>query len=163
MKTKKQHKNIFKDHLLNFKQIKMKKIIVLAAVLFTSFSALFAQDENLVKGTWINSDKDVKVEIYKSGDKYFGKIVWASNLYEADGKTLRKDTKNSNESLKNRTLLNMVILTGYSYDDGEWTGGEIYDPKSGKTYKSKMKFSGKNLEIRGYVGIFSKTTTWTKA
>ena len=138
--------------------------MVLAAVLFTSFAAVFAQDPDVVKGLWLNDDKDAKVEIYKSGDKYFGKIVWTQNMYEADGKTLRKDSKNSNEQLRNRTIQNMVILSGFTYSYGEWTGGEIYDPKSGKTYKSKMKIKGSSLEVRGYVGnpMFGKTTTWTR-
>jgi len=142
----------------------MKKMMVLAAVLFTSFTAIFAQDPDVVKGVWLNDDKDAKVEIYKQGDKYFGKIVWTQNMYEADGKTLRKDNKNSNEQLRNRTIQNMVILSGFNYSDGEWTGGEIYDPKSGKTYKSKMKIKGNSLEVRGYVGnpMFGKTTTWTR-
>jgi uncharacterized protein (DUF2147 family) len=142
----------------------MKKMMVLAAVLFTSFSAVFAQDPDAVKGVWLNDGKDAKVEIYKSSDKYFGKIIWTVNMYEADGKTLRKDSKNTNEQLRTRTIQNMVILTGCTYSDGEWSGGEIYDPKSGKTYKSKLKIKGNSLEVRGYVGspMFGKTTVWTR-
>ena len=138
--------------------------MMLAAVLFTSFAAVFAQSPDVVKGIWLNDDKDAKVEIYRSGDKYFGKIIWTTNLYEADGKTLKTDSKNSNEQLRSRTILNMVILSGFTYNDGEWAGGEIYDPKSGKTYKSKMKVKGNNLEVRGYVGspMFGKTTNWTR-
>ena len=118
----------------------------------------------MVKGIWLNNDKDAKVEIYRSGDKYYGKIVWTQNMYEADGKTLRKDSKNSDEQLRSRTIQNMVILSGFSYSAGEWTGGEIYDPKSGKTYKSKMRIKDSSLEIRGYVGspMFGKTTIWTR-
>jgi uncharacterized protein (DUF2147 family) len=143
----------------------MKKMMVLAAILFTSYAAVFAQDPDIVKGVWLNDNKDAKVEIYKHGDKYFGKIVWTQNLYEADGKTLKKDSKNSNEQLRDRTILNMVILSGFTYSDGEWSGGEIYDPKSGKTYKSKMKIKGGSLEVRGYVGnpMFGKTTTWARS
>jgi uncharacterized protein (DUF2147 family) len=142
----------------------MKKMIVLAAVLFTSYAAVFAQDPDIVKGVWLNDNKDAKVEIYKSGDKYFGKIIWIQNMYEADGKTLKKDSKNSNEQLRNRSIVNMIIFSGFTYSDGEWTEGEIYDPKSGKTYKSKMKLKGNSLEVRGYVGnpMFGKTTTWTR-
>ena len=142
----------------------MKKAIVLIGALITTMATLFAQNADVVKGTWMNDSKDAKVEIYKSGDKYFGKIIWAENMYEADGKTLKKDSKNTNEEMKSRTILNMVILSGFTYDDGEWTGGEIYDPKSGKTYKSKMKIKGNSLEVRGYVGnpMFGKTTTWTR-
>jgi len=142
----------------------MKKLVVLTVTLLISFTALIAQNADGIKGVWTNGSKDVKVEIYKSGDRYFGKVIWGKEIYEADGKTLKKDSKNSNESLRNRTILNLVILSGYTYDDGEWVGGEIYDPKSGKTYDSKMKIKGGNLEIRGYVGspMFGKTTVWTR-
>ena len=143
----------------------MKKTIMLTALVFTFFTAVFAQNGDGIKGVWINESKDVKVEIYRAGDKYFGKVVWGKDIYEADGKTLKRDNKNSNETLRNRSILNLVILSGYTYDEGEWTGGEIYDPKSGKTYDSKIKLKGGNLEIRGYVGspMFGKTTVWTRS
>ena len=41
----------------------MKKMMILAAVLFTSFAAIFAQDADVVKGIWLNDNKDAKVEI----------------------------------------------------------------------------------------------------
>lgn len=143
----------------------MKKIIISALILFASFNTVFSQNADAVKGAWLSEHKDAKIEIYKSADKYAGKIIWAKDMYEADGKTLKKDSHNTNENLRNRTIVNMVILTGFTYDDGEWTDGEIYDPKNGKTYKSKMKINGNALEIRGYIGspVFGKTTTWTRA
>ena len=106
----------------------------------------------------------MKVEIYRLGDKFAGKIIWTKDMYEADSKTLKKDSRNSDEKLRSRSILNLDILTGFTYDDGQWTGGEIYDPKSGKTYDSKMKIKGGSLEIRGYVGspMFGKTTVWTR-
>lgn len=142
----------------------MKRFIALATVLLMTVTASFAQSADAVKGVWLNDSKDAKVKIYKSGDKYFGKITWTKDQYEADGKTLKKDSKNADEKLRSRTILNMVILSDLRYDDGEWTGGELYDPKSGKTYKSKVKLKGSNLEIRGYVGspMFGKSTTWTR-
>ena len=143
----------------------MKKFIVLTAILFTSFAAILAQNADVVRGVWLNNEKDVKMEIYKSGDKYFGKIIWVKEMYESDGRTSKKDSKNSNEELRNRSILNLVILSGFTYDDGEWTDGELYNPKSGKTYDGKMKLKGNNLEIRGYVGspMFGKTTVWIRA
>ena len=142
----------------------MKKIIIAVLVLFASINTAFSQNADAVKGTWLSEHKDAKIEIYKSADKYAGKIVWTKDMYEADGKTLKKDSKNTNESLRNRTIVNLVVLTGFTYDDGEWTDGEIYDPKNGKTYKSKMKIKGSTLEVRGYVGspMFGKTTVWTR-
>ncbi|RPE06066.1 DUF2147 domain-containing protein [Chitinophaga lutea] len=143
----------------------MKKAIA-ALLLLTAFPLLsFAQQADAVVGNWLNEEKDAKVQIYRSGDKYFGKLVWIARAFEDDGKTPRKDSKNADAGLRQRGLMNLVILSGFGYDDGEWTDGKIYDPKSGKTYSSKMKLSGRQLNIRGYVGVsmFGRTTVWTRA
>ena len=128
-------------------------------------TALFAQQADAITGTWLNEEKDAKVQVYRNGNNYYGKLVWIKDAYEDDGKTLRKDSKNPDAALRNRNLINLVILRNFVFDDGEWTDGKIYDPKSGKTYSSKMKLQGNTLEIRGYVGIsmFGRTTVWTKA
>ncbi len=138
--------------------------MIVATLLLGSIMAVMAQNADVIKGVWVNEAKDAKVEIYKSGNKYSGKITWVKDMYEKDGKTIKKDNKNPDEKLRNQSIVNLQILSGFTYDDNEWTGGELYDPKSGKTYKSKMKLKGNTLEIRGYVGspMFGKTTTWTR-
>ena len=143
----------------------MKKIITLTVILFTSLTAVFSQSPDAVRGVWLNENKDAKIEIYKAADKYAGKIVWTKDMYEADGKTPKVDKRNGVEALRSRPILNLVILTGFKYDDGEWEHGEIYDPKGGKTYSSKMKLNGDKLEIRGYVGFsaFGRTTVWSRS
>lgn len=142
------------------------KNLLMALLLVAGFPiASLAQQADAVAGTWLNEEKDAKVQIYRAGDKYFGKLVWIARQFEDDGKTPRKDSKNPDAKLRQRGLLNLVILSNFEYDDGEWTDGKIYDPKSGKTYSSKMKLDGRQLNIRGYVGVsmFGRTTVWTKA
>jgi len=141
----------------------MKKIAFILIALLIS-TKMFAQADKVV-GVWLNEEKDAKVEIYKTGDKYFGKIVWGKNIYEPDGKTERTDIKNPDPKLRSRSLVNLVILTNFKYDDGEWEGGKIYDPKSGKTYSCVMRFKGNTLEIKGYIGItlLGRTTVWTRS
>jgi uncharacterized protein (DUF2147 family) len=115
-------------------------------------------------GNWLNEEKDAKIEIYKSENTYFGKLVWGDKIFEADGKTSRKDANNEDKELKKRDLLNLILLTNFIFDDGSWTGGKVYDPKSGKTYSCTIKFKGEKLEIRGYMGIalFGRTTIWSR-
>lgn len=126
--------------------------------------ASYSQQADQVLGQWLSEDKDGKIEVYKTGDKYFGKLIWASKMYEADGKTSRKDEKNSDPALRSRNLKDLVLLSNFIYDDGVYTDGKIYDPKSGKTYSCKMTMSGEKLNIRGYVGlsILGRTTVWTR-
>lgn len=142
----------------------MKKTILLLTMILATGS-LFAQSQaDKILGTWLNEEKDGKIEIYKTGEKYFGKIVWGKELYEPDGKTSRTDRKNPDPKLRSRKLEGLVILTNFRYDDDEWEGGKIYDPKSGKTYSCVMRFKGSILVIKGYVGVtwLGRTTVWTR-
>lgn len=141
----------------------MKKLKSLMIILFLGMSAQ-AQTADAILGNWLNEEKDAKIQIYKNGSAYFGKIVWLKTPNETDG-TPKLDKKNGSASLRSRPIQNLVILTKFTYDDGEWEDGEIYDPKSGKTYSSNMKLKGDKLEIRGYVGIslLGRTTVWTRA
>lgn len=144
----------------------MKRLSILLTIILFSVKLAIAQNAaDKVLGIWLNEEKDAKVEIYKTGDKYFGKIVWGKDIFEPDGKTSRTDIKNSDAALRSRKLYNLVILTNFTYDDGEWSGGKIYDPKSGKTYSCVMKFNGDKLQIKGYVGVtwLGRTTIWTRS
>jgi len=45
-------------------------------------------------------------------------------------------------------------VTNLTYDDGEYTGGKLYNPDDGRTYSLKAKLKSINqLEFRGYLGI----------
>jgi uncharacterized protein (DUF2147 family) len=139
----------------------MQRRILVLSLLFTLFlGKLLAQTapQDAVVGVWFNAEKDGKVQIYKQGDKYFGKIVWA--------KTPRKDTENPDPKLKNNDLMGKVILNDFKYTGKNWEDGTIYDPKNGKTYSCIIKSKGPNsLDIRGFIGfsLLGRTTNWTKA
>ena len=60
----------------------MKKLMIVMALLLGSFTAIMAQNADIVKGVWINEAKDAKIEIYKSGNKYSGRITWVKEMYE---------------------------------------------------------------------------------
>lgn len=122
--------------------------------------ALTATAQNLpadkIIGVWFSEDSDVKLkfEIYKSGSEYVGKLLWASTMFEADGKTPKKDTKNPDKSLRNRSRQHMVNLNHLSYREGEYVDGKLYNPDDGRTYSLKAKLKSANhLEFRGYVGV----------
>ena len=128
----------------------MKKIVLsfYAALLFI-ISHGFAQSNQApadeITGLYWSPKKDAKIEIYKRGEHYFGRSVWVAMP--------RKDNKNPNETLQIRDVLGIELLTNFSFDNGTYTKGEIYDPESGKTYDCKMTLDGNNLKVRGYIGI----------
>lgn len=125
----------------------MKKVqaaIVLAVLaIFSQGFTTVTPDE--VIGLYWSPKKDAKIEIYLKGNKYSGRSVWVE--------TQRKDTKNPKESMRTRDVLGIELLKGFSYNDGVYSGGEIYDPETGKTYSCKMSLEGNKLKVRGYIGI----------
>jgi uncharacterized protein (DUF2147 family) len=114
----------------------------------------------------LTQNKEAKIEIYKSPtNHYFGKIVGSKkSFYEADGKTFNKDVKNEDINLRKRTIKDLMMLSNFTYSDGIWSNGTIYDPNNGKNYSCKMKLKQGKLEIRGYIGIsiFGRTEIWTR-
>jgi len=144
---------------LNFKGI------ILLLLLFTS-TYISAQTSDAVLGTWLNDTKEAKIEIFKNGNKYFGKIIWLKIPNDANGQA-KTDTHNSDSKLKLRKILGLQIIQNFDYAGGNlWDNGKIYDPKNGKTYSCKMTLIDKNnLEVRGFIGIsiLGRTTTWTRS
>lgn len=139
--------------------------LLLALALFFSLGVQ-AQSPNAITGVWWNAEKTSKIQVYEENGKYYGKIVHLEEPNDAGGKP-RKDIENPNDKLKSRPLMGLVILNGLEYEgDGEYDEGEIYDPKSGKTYSSSAKLVGKDkLDLRGYIGfsLIGRTSTWTRA
>jgi len=137
----------------------MKTILIILLIVGIKNQAFSQKD---LIGNWLTASKDAKVQIYEKEGKYFGKIIWVELKNPND---IPKDKKNPDESLRNRNIIGMNILTNFIYDgENEWTDGEIYDPNNGKTYSCNMKLKGNKLEIRGYVGIslFGRTEVWER-
>jgi len=146
-------------------------LIVLMGLVIYPFAQISAQEVKAddILGVWLNEDKDAHVEIFKDGDKYFGKIIWLKNpIREETGKP-KLDKENEDESLRTRPVMGMLLLSDFEFDgDDEWEDGTIYDPKNGKTYKCYMEFEDEDdlntLKVRGFIGfsLLGRTTYWTK-
>jgi uncharacterized protein (DUF2147 family) len=138
--------------------MKTQFIFTIALLILTSqvFSQTNLKDTDKITGIYWSPKKDAKIEIYKQGEKYFGKSIWLA--------TPKKDVKNPNESLRNRNLLGIGLLSDFSFDNGSYTDGKIYDPESGKTYDCTITLNGNDIKARGYIGIslFGRTETFER-
>lgn len=75
------------------------------------------------------------------------------------------DGNNPDESLRTRPVCKMDIGTGFQLkDDDHAQGGRIYDPETGKTYKSVLISDGNTLSVRGYIGFkaLGRTQAWKR-
>jgi uncharacterized protein (DUF2147 family) len=154
--------------------MKYKFIICLTVLKLACINALAQGKADDIAGIWLTGGKEsAKIQIYKSGEKYFGKIIWLK--YPEENGRPRIDSNNPNKAKRNSQIIGLVILKGFQFDgEDEWEDarlndsvgqGKIYDPESGKTYSCYLSLKDKTtLKVRGYVGIlwFGRTETWTK-
>ena len=132
------------------------KILLGAAFALMTFPALAATP---VTGKWITAEKDSIIEIGACGDKVCGRVLRVMKMM-SNGK-MPLDANNPDPALRDRSVQGMTILSGFT-DGGSLWNGRIYDPKSGKTYKSKLtRNPDGTLKVQGCIGFLCKAYTWT--
>ena len=137
--------------------------VISGTVLFGAFSLGIANDMPPIEGTWLSGDGDGWIEITLAGNSLSGVIAGSPN---PDDERPDKDEHNPDPALRERPLTGLELFGNFSYDgDGRWTGGTIYDPNSGKTYRCIITWVDEDtLKVRGYVGVpmLGRTETWTR-
>jgi len=145
----------------------MKKHV--AFLLFALVSiALYAADP--VEGFWKSIDEETGKttaawRIYEKDSVLYGEIVTVPNQDDA---TIAKDCKSSYKGfpvageVNKMTVVNTPFIFGLKKkSEGQWSDGNIIDPKDGKMYKCKItlrkadgkKFTKEVLEMRGEIGL----------
>lgn len=140
-----------------------KSILAVFALLFSMVSFAQKLSKDQITGVW--KCDDYKIEVFKAGNTYSAKLLWSKGMFEADGKTAKKDAKNPNEKLRSRSLQGLTHITDLIYKDGEYVDGKLYSVQDGNTYSLKGKLTGPNdLETRGYKGIplVGKSFKWKR-
>jgi len=116
------------------------------------------------EGRWLSGDGDGWIEVKLVGDSLIGVIAGSPNTKPGDPP--RYDDLNPDPELRDRPLDGMTIMSGFTFDgEDRWSGGTIYDPNSGKTYKCTLtQVDNNTLKMRGYIGLslFGRSDTWTR-
>lgn len=142
----------------------MSKKLSFVFFLFFLTATSFAQNKDAVLGKWLNATSEGQIEIYKRGDKYFGKLAWIKEPNDEHGKP-KADIKNPSANLRSKPILGLEILKDFVYEDGKWTNGTVYDPKTGKTYSCNLSLKENGqLNVRGYIGvsIIGRSESWKR-
>lgn len=129
-----------------------------------------------VVGWWLTEDGKAAVEITTCEDGLCGRIAWLQEP-ALDGAS-KVDAKNPSRNLRQRELAGLMVLTGFDGtpdNKGRFKGGQVYDPRNGKTYyrctltlddKGRIKLSGFGDLVRNGRTVrarFSRTVEWTRA
>ncbi|MDO5691935.1 MAG: DUF2147 domain-containing protein [Pseudomonadota bacterium] len=138
----------------------------LAVVGFVAFCGV-AQAQMTPVGTWRSTDdqtKEVKAQIVITDN--------AGVLTGRIEKILKKDAtagavcEKCSDDRKDKPIEGMEIIRGAKKAEGKdvWEGGRILDPEKGSDYTLRLTpvDGGKKLEVRGSIGPFGRTQTWTR-
>ena len=139
------------------------KLLIAALMLFAMAGAASAADPD-PRGLWLTEGGKSRVEIADCDGSLCGRIVWLREPNNEDG-TPKLDVDNEDESLRDRPIVGLKVLWGFSHDgDGEWSGGRIYNPEDGYTYRSRMEVvDSKTLEVSGCVlFVLCQGQTWVR-
>lgn len=141
---------------MKFKK-QLAAIVIATGMTFTA-PAFAAQP---ITGEWVTEDKDAIVKISKCGTTICGRIH--KYLVTPPNGVGQKDVNNPNKKLRSRTLLGAAVLSGFKPDGKIWRG-TIYDPKSGKSYRSEVSLNGSNgLKVKGCIAFICQGQNWTRA
>ena len=135
----------------------MKRI----ATAFGIVIALPASAATPVTGRWMTAERDSIVQIGTCDSTVCGRVARVLKMMP-DGRA-PVDANNPDPKLRSRPVEGMTILTGFTDSGTIWTG-RIYDPKSGKSYKSKLSRNPNGtLDVQGCVAFFCRSFTWQPA
>lgn len=162
----------------------MKNLYLLTSIFFLTFlspaisqNSTGEQNGNSVFGVWETErvpeegeDTIAHIKIYpcqNDSRKACGKIVWSEREIDPETGKPPLDTENSEESLRNRPIMCLEIVTGLTPTDepNHYDDGEIYSTRTGKTYSGEAILIDKNhLKLRGSVlfGLIGRSTTWKR-
>ena len=138
----------------------------IATVLTLGLAAAVAAGADTPLGNWNTIDDKTgkvksEVQIYDQGGKIYGKIVGLPEPNDDKGKP--KVCTKCQGADKDKPVVGLIIIKDLVADGGHYKGGTILDPEDGKVYRAEIWNEGAELKVRGYLGPFYKTQTWTKA
>ena len=110
-----------------------------------------------ITGRWVTENGRGVVTVEPCGPTLCGRI---SRILVPGKAPL--DTRNPDPKLRSRPMLGLPVLTGFTDNGKDWRG-RIYDPESGKTYKSIVSRDGAGLKVQGCVMMFCRTQRWKAA
>ena len=138
-------------------------IVAMAISLFAWTASVRA--ESLV-GTWLTQDGSSRVQFRSCTQNQCGYIVWLREPVDPATGKARQDRFNSDDSLKSRPLLGLLLIADIAATTaGAWEG-TLYNPRDGNSYKGKLRdLGGGRLELKGcaLLGLVCKTEVWTRA
>lgn len=125
----------------------MKQFMMAAAMMLVAGMAHAADPVEGVWKTQVDDGAYAHVKIAPCGAKLCGVIA----------KTFNGTGEYKSPNVGKKLVWDMEVNGG-----GAYSGGKIWQPSTGKEYKSKMALSGDVLKVSGCFGPICKKQTWAR-
>ena len=133
------------------------------AAMALGLSLTFALSANAASpvGRWVTQAEKGQVEFFECGAKLCGRALPDAELLKGP---VLKDARNKNPALRDRPLNGLQIISDFAGGPTVWSGGAIYRPEDGNTYKGKIELLDANtLKMTGCVfEPLCKTYIWKR-
>lgn len=148
----------------------MRAAVALTFIVLGMAASTEPENPDAILGQWLTSKGEARIEIYKDGGHYAGKIVWMEEtVYPEDDPEAGKvqhDRENPDPAKRDRPMIGLQLLREFDYVGGHaWKNGVIYNPDNGKTYNANLSLAKNgSLKVHGYIGfsLLGGTTVWTR-
>lgn len=117
-------------------------------------------------GEWWTEGNEGRIKFTRVQDGTFRGTATCCRPKQPSARNPAKDIHNPNPKLRERSTLGIVIIWNLAYEDGEYSGGYVYNPRDGKTYRLQAELIDRDtLRIRGYLGIplLGQSQIWKRA
>ncbi|MDA1076366.1 MAG: sterol desaturase family protein [Proteobacteria bacterium] len=122
-------------------------IVLLALTIVVASGHAFAEaDTHDVEGQWITQNFSAIVEVQPevADGPLKGTVIWVLDL-------------------SRQGVVGTNLFMDMSRDSQGWSGGRIFNPENGRTYKGRVSLSNDNsLLVRGCLGPFCQTQVWRR-
>lgn len=113
-----------------------------------------------IEGSWLTDDRKGVVAIAPCGEQLCGHIT---QVLDRTAGVPTTDVNNPDPRLRSRPLIGLRTLWGFTRRRQVWDGGQAYDPKSGKSYRSKLELERDgSLKVTGCVLFICESRRWTR-
>lgn len=140
--------------------IGMRLTLAIVAVAASAGAAVaFASQPGPIAGRWLTGGGKAVVQVATCGEAICGRI---ERVLDPRAPQNARDVNNPDQSLRSRPIEGLTILSGFTPAGTRWRG-RIYDPETGRTYRSEMWRENATLKVKGCWGPFCQTQSWTVA
>lgn len=114
-----------------------------------------------IEGLWLTDDGKAVVRIEPCGERKCGRIA---RVLATGPSVPTTDVNNPDPSRRNRPLVGLQVLSGFRAGATQWQDGRAYDPKTGKSYDSRLRLNADgSLRVTGCVLFVCRSKRWTRA